>query len=226
MLGTVIIFLNNKNKNKIISFSLFFSSSIMIFISLFDLIPTSFSYINKIYEFIPTIMLILIYTIFGSLIVCFLSKKNNNENLYRIGIISMVALIMHNIPEGIVTFISSNKDIAIGLPLSISIALHNIPEGIAIAVPIYYGKKDKKKALIYTFIAALSEPLGALISFLFFRNINDYLFGIILSITSGIMLYLAIFELFKEGLKTTKIKDVIIYFTSGILIILLSKIII
>ena len=107
----------------------------------------------------------------------------------------MIALILHNIPEGMITFLTSSKDISLGIYLTISIALHNISEGIAIAIPIYYGEGSKKKAIIYTLIAALSEPLGALISYLFFYNINNYLFAIILSITAGIMIYLAIYEI-------------------------------
>ncbi len=137
----------------------------------------------------------------------------------------MLALVLHNIPEGIITFLSSSKDLSIGIPLAISIALHNIPEGIAIAVPIYYSKKDRPKALKYTLIAALSEPVGAVISFLFLRNINDYLFAIILSLTAGIMIYIAIFELMKESLKTISIKSNIKYFLLGVTIIILSKII-
>lgn len=227
MIGTIIIFLNLKNKNKIIGSSLIFSASIMLFISIFDLIPSSFSYINKVYEFIPSTLLVLIYVIFGGLFINFISRNNiDNNKLYKLGIISMLALIIHNIPEGIITFISSSKDLSMGIPLAISIALHNIPEGIAISVPIYFSKNQKMKALFYTLIAALSEPLGALFAYLFLRNINDYLFAIIFALTSGIMLYIAIFELIKESLKYNKIKDNILFFSLGIIIIILSKIII
>lgn len=224
MIGTIIIFLNLKDKNKVVGASLVFSASIMLYISFFDLIPSSFLYVNKIYEVIPSCIIISIYVIFGGLLCDFLSKKNNSQDkLYKVGIISMLALVLHNIPEGIITFLSSSKDLSLGIPLAISIALHNIPEGIAIAVPIYYSKKDRKKALTYTLIAALSEPLGAIISYLFLKNINDYLFAIILSLTSGIMFYISIFELIKESIKKISIKDNVKYFLLGILIIVLSK---
>ena len=63
----------------------------------------------------------------------------------------MIVIVLHNIPEGIVTFIVSNKNIMLGISMCIAIALHNIPEGISIAVPIYYSTKSKKKAIFYTF---------------------------------------------------------------------------
>lgn len=200
LLGSLIIFINIKDKNKVISYSMFFSSGVMLYISVFDLIPASFSYINKIYDFIPSMAIMGVYGLFGGMLVRYFDRNTNNDNkLYKIGIISMITLIIHNIPEGIITFVSSSKNISLGLSLSLSIALHNIPEGIAIAIPIYYGENSKKKAFYYTLIAALSEPLGALIGIMFINNINDYLFAILLSLTSGIMIYLSIFELYKEG---------------------------
>jgi len=226
MIGTIIIFLNLKNKNNVISSSLIFSSSIMLYLSIFDLIPEAFNYFNNIYLFIPSMILLLIYTLFGGLLVrCVDRKDDRNNSLYKVGIISFFALILHNIPEGIITYISINKNFSIGLSLAISIALHNIPEGIAISVPLYYGKNNKKKAILYTFIAALSEPFGAVIAYLFLGNINDYLFAFILSVTAGIMIYLSIFELIKEVIKYNN-KWVIFFFFLGFFIMIISKIII
>ncbi len=106
LLGMLIIFIRFKDQNKIIKYSLYFSSFIMIFVSIYDLIPSSFAYINKIYEFIPSIMLLLVYMIFGGLLIYSISSHNKCSNkLYKIGIISFFALVLHNIPEGIITFI-------------------------------------------------------------------------------------------------------------------------
>lgn len=221
MIGSIFVFFNISDK--FISKCLIFSSSIMLLISIFDLLPASFACLSKIYEFIPTIAIMAIYALFGGILVYVLDKKTKNiDNYYKIGIISLIALILHNLPEGIITFISSSKDIKIGIPLAISIAIHNIPEGISIAVPIYYYEKKKLKPIIYTLIASLTEPLGALIGLLFINNINNYLFAIILSITSGIMIYLSIFELFKEGIKRLNIKEIIISLILGSIILFIN----
>lgn len=225
MIGCVLIFINIKNRKLFVYKCLVFSSSIMLYISVFDLIPASFRYINKIYSFIFSVAILAVYALFGGILVHMLENKTDNKNkLYKLGFVSMIALVLHNIPEGIITFITSSKNIELGISLSISIALHNIPEGIAISIPIYYGNNNKKKAILYTLIAALSEPFGALFSLLFLYNINNYLFGIILAFTSGIMIYLSIFELLKEGFKN-KI-CIYIYYFLGIIIMIISKLII
>ena len=85
-------------------------------------------------------------------------NKHNESNLYRIGILSMIALMIHNIPEGILTFLTSTINIKLGIKLSIAIMMHNIPEGITIAIPLYYSTKSKFKAIKNTLISGLSEP--------------------------------------------------------------------
>lgn len=113
----------------------------------------------------------------------------------------MVAIILHNIPEGIATFMASSKNITLGLSLSIAIFLHNIPEGISIAIPIYYSTNSKFKACLFTFISALAEPLGALVSYLFLASfINNFIMGLILSLVAGIMLHISFYELIPTAL--------------------------
>ena len=127
---------------------------------------------------------------------------DNKSDLYKAGMISMIALIIHNVPEGIVTFLTSNHNIKLGITLAISIALHNVPEGISISVPIYYSTKSKKKAFLYTFISGMSEFIGAVIAFLLFRKFdNNFFFGCLYSLTSGIMLYISVVELLPTSLK-------------------------
>lgn len=202
LVGFLFIFIKSKNTNRLISNCLLFSSTVMLIISLFDLIPSSYAYLIKVYLFIPTMLIIAISALFGALLMHAINRSFEcDNNLYKIGFISMIALVIHNIPEGIITFITTNNNTRIGLVLTLSIALHNIPEGIAISIPIYYSTKSKRKAFLYTLISSVSEPLGALIAFFLISYINNiYFFSIILSITAGIMIYLAIYELKKRSI--------------------------
>ena len=228
MLGTLSIFLKYEKKIKIISFSLIFSSSVMIFISIFDLIPNSFKYLFNFYELIPSIIIILIFIFFGFLFIYFIKHIITiEEGLYKVGIISMIALIIHNIPEGIITFLTTTKDFRLGLSLSLSISLHNIPEGISIFVPLYFSSRNKKKAIFYTFIAGFSEVFGAFIAWLFLSKlVNDYFFSFSFAVTAGIMLYIACYELIPSALKLCNRKLLILYFILGIIIMTLSKLLI
>ena len=202
LLGFFMIYIKG-NKNMIISKSLSFAAGVMITLSVIDLLPSSINNLNDSFSFIISIFLSLIFFIFGFIISKKISKKINNKNeLYSSGIISMLGIIIHNIPEGIATYVLSTIDIKLGVLLSIAIILHNIPEGIGIAIPIYYSTNNKLKAFLYTFVSGISEPFGALLSMVFlYEYINNIIIGILFSFIAGLMIYIGYFELLKISKK-------------------------
>ena len=215
------------SKKDIIKSSFALASGVMISVSIFDLIPESFIKLNSYFNIIPAILIMFIFFSLGVIISMLIDKYIISDNeIYRVGVISMIAVIIHNIPEGIATYIASNIDIKLGLNLAISIALHNIPEGIIIALPIYYSTKSKSRAFIYTFVAGMSEFIGALFSFFFLKDmINNLFIGIILSIIAGIMIQVSFYELIPNFIKE-KSRRVVGYFLVGFILMLLSIIII
>lgn len=225
LIGLIPIFVNFKNENKLIGSACAFASGVMLSVSVFDLIPESLKYLFSSNGNIAIIICIVSITI--GIIISFIIDKtvdkiNNNNNLFKVGILSMIVLILHNIPEGIITYIVSNKNIILGISICISIAIHNIPEGISIAIPIYYSTKSKGKAFLYTLISSISELLGAIITYLFLdKYMNNTIIGIILSITAGIMMQLSINKLFPEGKNYNK-RNANIFFIVGIIFMIIS----
>lgn len=225
LIGFLFIFIKN-NKESSISKALGFASGVMLTISITDLIPNSFILLfndNVIYSIFILLLSFLIGIFLSSIIDTKVEKKSlNSSKLYKLGLINMLVIMMHNIPEGIATYITTTKNIKLGLIITIAIALHNIPEGISISIPIYYSTKSKLKAFLYTFISGMSEPLGALISYLFLSKfINDTVLGIIYSIIAGMMINISINELYKESIKYNK-KNTIIYFVIGSILMILN----
>lgn len=223
MLGTFLIFFKIKKINKFIASSLAFASGVMFIISIFDLIPESLKLIktnNSFFTIIMSFFFIFLGILISMIINYFLPEEKiyKDNKLYKVGLISMVAIVLHNIPEGIATFIAGNNNTSLAIDLTIAIALHNIPEGISIAVPIYYSTKSKSKALLYTLISSISEPFGALLAFLFLKNfINDTILGILFAIIAGIMLNISLCELLPTSKKYDYKKLTIIFFIVGII---------
>ena len=227
LLGGIIIFFKiRKDKiNKFITFCLAFSIAIMIGVSITDLIPSSFFTILFNYNTIPAYLIIFLSFIIGVIIVLFLNKvmNFNNDTLYKLGILSMIALIIHNFPEGIATFIGSIQDKSLGLKLSLAIMMHNIPEGISIAVPIYYATGSKKKALLPTLISGLAEPLGALLALIFLKNyITPVMISITLLLVAGIMITLSINEMLPKATSYREDKYIYLGLFMGFIIIFIN----
>lgn len=226
LIGMLPIFIHFKNTNKLISISLAFAAGVMASVSLFSLLPESYELIHIVLRQKPTIVLILLFILIGVFVASIIDKlfKKIDNKLYKIGIISAIALMIHNIPEGILTFSTTSTNITLGLTLALSIMCHNIPEGISISVPIYYSTKSKKKAFFYTAISGFSEILGALITYLFLSEyINNNFIGIMLSLTTGIMIYISIFELLPNSLAYKDKKSTIFSFLIGFIFMILFK---
>lgn len=221
MLGTIFIFIDFKNEDKVINTALSFAAGVMLTVSIFDLIPESIKLFNP--SFISIIFLLISINI-GIIISMLIDKFiPNSDNLYRVGVISMIAIIMHNIPEGIATYMATTHDLKLGITLSLAIALHNIPEGISISLPIYYSTRSKSKAILYTFISGISEIFGAILAAILFKNmITDSFMAIILGIITGIMFYISTYELLPEALKYHKIKTTLLASGVGSIVMLLS----
>ena len=226
--ATTIFFKVDKSKyNKFITFCLAFSIAIMIGISIFDLIPETFFQYFSVYGMSKSIILLivafLISYIFITVLSMIIKKETKKEDLYRLGILNMIVLIFHNMPEGIATFLSSYQDLSLGIKLAIAIMLHNIPEGISIAVPIYYSTRNKKLAFRNAFISGMAEPLGALLALVFLKNyISEMMVSIILIIVAGLMITLSIQELLPESLKYKENKALYLGLASGGVLVLIN----
>ena len=225
MLGTIFIFFRFKDTDGVVLKALAFASGVMISICITDLIPSSFSGFVDIYKVFPAFLFTAIFIVIGIIFSMFINKslpgnsddvRSNNKALYKVGLISMIAIILHNIPEGIATFMVSNHDLKLGLSLALAISLHNIPEGISISIPIYYSTKSRRMALLYTFVSGASELFGAIIAYLFLSSyMNDFVMSILFALIAGIMLYIPIYELMPTSLSYGRNKSSVFYFIIG-----------
>lgn len=224
ILGNVLLFIDIKYKDKLIAFSLGLSFMVMFLISIVDLIPSGIKLVyyrfSVFYLFIISIFLLY----FGYLIVTIIDRNISNEdNLYKIGILSMISLLIHNIPEGMICAITSSTNIHLGLKMSFIILIHNIPEGICISLPIYYATGSRGKAFLYTIISGMGEICGALITLFLLKNlINDYVLFVIFLITAGIMITLSTLKIYKEGINLSEYKYFILGIIIGIIIIIMT----
>lgn len=124
------------------------------------------------------------------------SKSNHDLSLQKTSIFVFFGVFIHNLPEGMATFISTITEIELGILLAIAIAFHNIPEGIAVSVPIYVCTGSRSKAFFWSFLSGISEFLGALlVGLILFPFINEFLLAAMLSVVAGLMVYISLDEL-------------------------------
>lgn len=210
LLGSFIIFFTNGKNEKILSICLGLACGVMISVSFWDLYTSGVESLSLQFdERMSTLIAILAFAlgiIASALLDHFVphdvDEHHNQEHkdLYRLGFFSLIAIALHNFPEGIATYASSINNIELGFSIMLAIALHNIPEGIVVAIPIYYSTKKKTKAIFYTFLSGISEFVGALLAFLIIGPfISNALLGFLLAFVAGLMVYIALEELLPES---------------------------
>ena len=122
----------------------------------------------------------------------------NRPALMRMGMFSAAAIAVHNFPEGMATFAATMSDSTLGISIAVAVAIHNIPEGIAVAVPIWFATRSRGKALGYATLSGLAEPLGALAVFLLllpFIESTPLIVDGLLAAVGGIMVFISFDEL-------------------------------
>ena len=210
LVGGFFTFFVKKDSLKALSVGLGFSGGMMIFISLNELLIEANGYLSSDFPNKAKLIAFLMFFIGVGIAVLidyfipdhiesdlFLENPQNcTQRLHKIkraGIVTAVAVAIHNFPEGIANFFVSSQDLSLGIPLALAIAIHNIPEGIAVALPIYHAVQKKRTAILYTLLSGMAEPVGAILGFIFLRNyLTPTTLGYLFAAISGIMVYISI----------------------------------
>jgi ZIP family zinc transporter len=219
--GSAMAFFTKRTSTKALSVSLGFSAGVMIYVSFVEILNKSVVALTAEYGNVQGRWLAVGSFFAGIALIAIIDKlvptyENPHENmsvelmddversqeyrkrnqLMRVGVMTALAIGIHNFPEGLATFISALHDPSLGLAIAIAIAIHNIPEGIAVSVPVYYATNDRKRAFFWSFLSGLAEPVGAVIGYLILLPfMSPLVMGVLFGLVAGIMVFISIDEL-------------------------------
>ena len=197
-----------KPGDRLLAGAMGFAAGVMIAVSLADLCPEAAGYYLKAFSPLGAGAALASLFAMGMLLAALLERCLPEEAAFagagegkrgmalRSAVATGLALLLHNLPEGILTLFTGAADPHLGARTALAIAMHNIPEGIGVAAPIYFATGDKKRALWLTFLSGVSEPVGALLAYLLLRPfLTPTLFGVVFGAISGIMVLISFDEL-------------------------------
>ena len=214
-IGSAIAFFAKRTNKRLLSFSLGLSGGVMIYVSFVELFQQANTTLSAEWGAHTGVIVTVASFFAGILLIGVIDRlvpsienpheahrveemdhQPHNPRLMRMGVMTALAIGIHNFPEGIATFTSAVDNMALGVAIAVAIAIHNIPEGIAVSVPIYQATGSRKKAFCYSFLSGLAEPLGALLGWLVLMPImSDTVFGMIFAGVAGIMVFISFDEL-------------------------------
>lgn len=228
--SSMVLFMKDKINEKLEKVLLGFASGVMIAASVWSLlIPAiEMAKAQKIQSWIPTsvgfmfgiIFLLLINRITEKLRINDSDEMRNVEENKNKSKMMILAITLHNIPEGMAVGVAlagalvENVGISIAgaIALSIGIAIQNFPEGAIVSMPLKAKGYTRRKSFLYGTMSGIVEPIGAIITLLL-TNIVVPILPYLLSFAAGTMIYVVTKELVPESQKNEK-TDIITLFTA------------
>lgn len=192
-----------------------FAAGVLISVSFIHIIPKSIEMNQQapVYILVGFVSMYLINR-FVKVLVCHEHECTD----VTIGIIPMIGIGLHSFIDGVIYSVTFNVSIFTGVITAIGMVLHEFPEGIVTYLLLKRSGFSERKAIIYAFIAAaLTTPLGTLVSFPFLESITRPTLGILLSISAGALIYVGATHLLPAVEKENK-KFTLISLAAGILI--------
>lgn len=231
IIGASIAFITKK-KDRVVDFSLGMAFSIIVMLITTHLIPETIELLGLKYIYV-----FIIAVVFGYIILKVLdnfipdhdddgkgmNKSELKENLIHIGVMTSIALMLHNVIEGMAVYTTVLSDASLGLAVAIGIGFHNIPLGMVIAGAFYQSNENINKTLLSILLVSSATFVGGLIMFfLGLTTISPLISGLLLSITLGMLIFIVISELFPRIQNTKNAKVTFIGIITGTIIQLIA----
>ncbi len=205
--GSIIGFIFKKISHKFSDIVLSFAAGVMLAAAVLGLILPSLEYGGK-YGIIITVVGIFAGAVALNLLDKLVPHMHklagadseehaNNNNLNKI-LLFVMAIAIHNLPEGIaagVGFGSGNTTDA--LLIAGGIALQNIPEGMVIIGPMLSAGVSPRRTFIIAMMTGLVEVVGTLLGY-FAVSVASFILPFALAFAGGTMLYVTSDEIIPE----------------------------
>lgn len=210
-LGTITSLYFRQVNHRTLAVILGFAAGIMLYTAFMKLMPDAVSILSSRLSYRETKWLTTCWFFMGIVLLYPLGYlvytwKKQEERRYdesmlhyrRVAILVVLTITAHSFVEGLATFLSYLSTPLVAVPLVISIIVHNFPEGMTIGA--LFNKinttMDRRKALLYSIMASLFEPVGAVVSYFFIlKYSNPVLTGILKAFLAGLLVATVLNEL-------------------------------
>jgi ZIP family zinc transporter len=220
-IGSAIALFSERTNRSFLAACLGFSAGVMIYVSFVELFPLSHELLMGTYgkdagAWLTTAAFfggVLLTALVDYLVPSYenpheaglveeIGEERELRQLEHVGLMTAIAIGIHNFPEGIATFFAASPSLSAGIPVAVAIALHNVPEGISVSVPMYFATGSRKKAFIYSFLSGVAEPLGAAAGYLVLRPfVSEPVMGVVFAAVAGIMVFISLDQLIPNAKK-------------------------
>ena len=201
-----------------VAYFMSFAAGVLISVSFIHIIPKAFLMNASAPLYLLTGFLAL--HLFNRFLQAYVCQAYECENL-TLGLIPMVGVGLHSLLDGVIYSVTFNVSVFTGVLAAIGMVLHEFPEGIVTFLLLERGGFNYKKSTLFAFLAAaISTPLGTLVSYPFIEKIEEPTLGILLAFSAGALVYVGASHLLPAVERENK-RYTLLSMTVGILVAIL-----
>ncbi len=183
--------------HKNIIYFICFAAGILISVSFLHIIPKAFSMNSN----APVYLLAgyLSLHLFNRFINAFVCDKGSDAQ-YGMGLVPMLGIGFHSFIDGFIYSITFTVSIFTGLLAATGMVLHEFPEGVITYLLLKRGGFRERTSLLLAFLAAaLTTPLGMLVSYPLISKIDKPFLGALLAFSAGALVYVGATHLLPQA---------------------------
>jgi len=200
-----------------------FSAGILLSFSFIHLLPEAIKETNSAYLW-TLISFLAFYVIEHLLSIHDCQKEKDCPPHQTFTLVSWIGLLIHSTIDGVVIGAGFEVSQALGIISTLAVLLHELPEGISTMSVMLYGGFSTKKAVTQSSWVALATPLGALATFFLLRSVGSELIGILLAIAAGSFLYVAASDLIPEIHKKSRWGNILLTLLGVLIPLMIEKV--
>jgi zinc and cadmium transporter len=161
---------------------------------------------------------VFLYTLLGFFVFLVIEKIIHWRHCHKLectvhsfAYMNLIGDAIHNFVDGLIIAAAFITNIGVGIASTVAIVFHEIPQEIGDFGVLVYGGMEKKKALFYNFLTAITAVFGGIFGYylLFFTEITS---SILLPIAAGGFIYIAASDLIPEIRKENNVKKSVLNF--------------
>lgn len=144
-------------------------------------------------------------------------------NIHTVGYTGTIGIGLHSLIDGIVIGIGFEVSFTLGVLTSLAVIVHEFPEGIFTYTMLIHDNISQKRAFLYSWLVALATPFGAIITFLLLKNVSENILGILLALAAGSFVYVGASDLIPQAHKKPNIVNVMLVFAGIVFVVFVGS---
>lgn len=164
-----------------------FAAGVLIAVSFLHIVPRSFAMSAQ----APTWLFAgyLLMLAFNRFLTAYVCDKPQTAK-YALGLVPLLGIGFHSFLDGVIYSVSFSVSTFTGVLVALGMILHEFPEGIVTyTLLVRSGFAGRRSFALAFFAAAVTTPLGTLVSYPFISRIDQPLLGSLLALSAGALIY-------------------------------------